>query len=55
MLKWTAVFLVIAIVAAALGFSGLVDGGAWLAKVVFVLFAVLFILSLIFRTRPPIG
>lgn len=47
MLYWTLVFLVVALIAGALGF-GVVSGmAATVAKVLFFLFIVLFILSLI--------
>jgi uncharacterized membrane protein YtjA (UPF0391 family) len=35
MLKWTAIFLVIAIVAALFGFTGIAEGAASIAKVIF--------------------
>jgi uncharacterized membrane protein YtjA (UPF0391 family) len=47
MLKWSAIFLVIAIVAAIFGFSGLASASAGIAKVLFGIFAFLFILALI--------
>ncbi len=48
MLKWAAIFLIIAILAAALGFSGLIAGtAATFAKILFGLFIIMFIVSLI--------
>jgi uncharacterized membrane protein YtjA (UPF0391 family) len=47
MLKWALIFLVISIVAGALGFSGIAQGAATIAKVLFGLFLILFILVLI--------
>ena len=45
------VFLLIAIVAGALGFLVLAGTLAWLAKICFLLFLVLFIISLVQRKR----
>lgn len=51
MLRWSASFLVIAIIAAIFGFGGIAAGAASIAKVLFFLFLVLFVLSLIFGGR----
>jgi uncharacterized membrane protein YtjA (UPF0391 family) len=57
MLYWAAVFFVIAIVAAIFGFWGIVDAAAWIAKVLFFIFIILFVLSAAAhigrRRRPP--
>jgi uncharacterized membrane protein YtjA (UPF0391 family) len=45
MLRWSFAFLVLALVAAFLGFGGVVTGAASLAKVLFVVFLVLWLLS----------
>jgi uncharacterized membrane protein YtjA (UPF0391 family) len=47
MLKWALIFLVISLVAGALGFTGVARGAATIAKVLFGIFLVLFILFLI--------
>ena len=47
MLKWALIFLVISIVAGALGFSGIAQGAATIARILFGLFLILFILVLI--------
>jgi len=47
MLYWAAVFFVIAIVAALLGFGGIAVGAASIAKLLFFLFLVLFVIALI--------
>ncbi len=47
MLYWAAVFFVIAIVAAILGFGDIVAGATAIAKVLFYVFLVVFLLSLI--------
>lgn len=48
MLKWSAIFFVITIVAAIFGFSGIVAGAASVAKTIFFIFLFLVLLSLIF-------
>ena len=48
MLRWTVIFLVGAIIAALFGFGGIAAGAAGIAKVLFFIFIVLFLLSLIF-------
>ena len=48
MLKWTAIFLIIAIIAAIFGFTGIAQGAAEIAKVIFFIFIVLVVLSLVF-------
>lgn len=53
MLYWAAVFFVIALVAAVLGFSGIAAGAAGVAKILFFVFLVLGALSLIFGRRVP--
>jgi uncharacterized membrane protein YtjA (UPF0391 family) len=61
MLRWTLVFLVFALVAAALGFGGLAAGAADIARTLFFIFIVLFLVGLIFhlfsgggRPMPPV-
>jgi uncharacterized membrane protein YtjA (UPF0391 family) len=60
MLYWAAVFFVIAIVAGLFGFGGIAEGSASIAQFLFVLFVVLFLISIIVhgvrsaaRGRPP--
>jgi len=53
MLYWTAVFFVIALVSAVLGFSGIAAGAAGIAKILFFVFLVLGAMSLIFGRRVP--
>jgi len=48
MLRWTVIFLVVAIIAAVFGFGGIAAGAAGIAKILFFIFIVLFLLSLIF-------
>lgn len=51
MFNWAILFLIIAIIAAVLGFGGLAGTAAWFAKVVFVIGLVLFVVGLIFGRR----
>lgn len=48
MLRWAIVFAVIAVIAAGLGFGGLSDTSAQIAKLFALVFLVLFVVSLIF-------
>ncbi len=52
MLSWTITFLVIALIAAILGFGGIAGTAIGLAKIVFFIFVVLFVASLIMGRRP---
>jgi uncharacterized membrane protein YtjA (UPF0391 family) len=47
MLRWSAVFLVIAIIAAALGYGGIAADAAEIAKVLFFIFLGIFVVTLI--------
>jgi len=47
MLKWTAIFLLIALVAAIFGFTNVAAGAAAIAKVIFFIFVVLLLVSLV--------
>lgn len=48
MLRWAAIFFVIAIVAAIFGFGGIASGAASIAKVLFFIFLVGFIIIIAF-------
>lgn len=53
MLKWAITFLVIALIAALFGFGGIAEGATDIAQVLFFIFIILFVISLIagkFRT-----
>jgi uncharacterized membrane protein YtjA (UPF0391 family) len=55
MLSWAITFLVIALIAAALGFGGIAGTAAGFAKILFFVFLIMFVVSLIFgRTRTPV-
>jgi uncharacterized membrane protein YtjA (UPF0391 family) len=47
MLKWSATFFIIAIIAAVFGFTGIAEGAASVAKVLFAIFLGLCVLSLV--------
>ena len=47
MLSWTLMFLVVALIAAVFGFGGIALAAAGIAKILFYLFLVLFLVSLI--------
>jgi uncharacterized membrane protein YtjA (UPF0391 family) len=56
MLSWALTFLVIALIAAALGFGGIAGTATGIAKILFFVFLVLFIISLLVpRLRPPVA
>lgn len=46
MLQWALTFLLLALAAAAFGFFGIAADFAWIGKVLFVVFLVLFLVSL---------
>lgn len=54
MLHWALVFLVIAIIAGALSMGVVAGTAAWIAKVLFVVFLILFVISLVSGRRPPV-
>lgn len=47
MLRWIVIFLVIALVAALLGFGGIASASAGIAKIIFYVAIILFVVSLI--------
>jgi uncharacterized membrane protein YtjA (UPF0391 family) len=47
MLKWALIFLVISLVAGALGFTGIASGARSIAKVLFGIFLVIFVILLL--------
>lgn len=53
MLNWALTFFIVALIAAALGFGGIAGEAAWVAKVLFVVFLVLFLFSLLTGRRVP--
>lgn len=51
MLRWAAIFFVIAIIAAIFGYTDIAAGAASIAKILFFVFLVLFILVLILGSK----
>lgn len=47
MLRWALLFLIIALIAAAFGFGGIYAAATGIAKILFFVFIVLFVISLI--------
>jgi uncharacterized membrane protein YtjA (UPF0391 family) len=52
MLQYALIFLVVALIAGALGFFAIAGTAAYIAKILFVVFLVLFVVSLITGKRP---
>ena len=55
MLRWALIFLVVGLIAGLFGFWGLEGTAMWIARVLFTIFLVMFILSLFLARRafPP--
>ncbi len=53
MLNWAITFLIIALIAAVLGFGGLAGTAIGIAKILFVVFLILFIISFVMHRRTP--
>jgi uncharacterized membrane protein YtjA (UPF0391 family) len=51
MLSWAVTFLVVALIAAALGFTGIAGTAVGFAKILFVVFLVLFLVSMLLGRR----
>ncbi|MFG0291812.1 MAG: DUF1328 domain-containing protein [Phycisphaerales bacterium JB065] len=49
MLRWAIAFFIIAIIAAVFGFGDIAEGATDIAKILFFVFLVLFIISLLFN------
>jgi uncharacterized membrane protein YtjA (UPF0391 family) len=58
MLSWAVTFLIIALIAGVLGFGGIASTSAGIAQILFVVFLVLFLASVLFGAvrgrRPPV-
>ena len=54
MLHYAIVFLIIAIIAGLLGFTSIAGGAYAIAKIVFFIFLVLFVISLVMGRRPRV-
>jgi uncharacterized membrane protein YtjA (UPF0391 family) len=55
MLRWALLFLVVALVAALFGFTSIAGDSMFIAKVLFFIFLVLFVVSLVFGYRGRSG
>ncbi len=53
MLYWAAMFFVIALVAAVFGFGGIASSAVGVAKILFIVFLVMAVISFIFGRRRP--
>jgi len=51
MLRWSITFFIIALIAAVLGFGGIAGSAIGIAKILFYVFIVLFIVSLLFGRK----
>ncbi len=47
MLRWALIFFIVALVAAAFGFGGIAEASASIAQILFFVFLVLFVISLV--------
>ncbi|GAA0494674.1 DUF1328 domain-containing protein [Pigmentiphaga sp. GD03639] len=47
MLRWAAIFFVIALIAALFGFGGIASGAAEIAKILFYIFVIVFVVTLL--------
>ena len=47
MLRWSLIFFIVALIAALFGFTGIAEGAADIAKILFYIFLVLFFITLI--------
>ena len=54
MLSWSLTFLVLAVIAAIFGFTGIAVAAAGIGKFLFFVFVVLFVLSFFFRTAEKV-
>lgn len=57
MLGWAVTFLIVALIAGVLGFGGIAGTSVGIAKVLFFIFIILFVVSLVARAvkgRPPV-
>ena len=55
MLHYALVFLVVALIAGVLGFGFVAGTAAWIAKICFVVFLILFLISFISGRRGPVA
>ena len=53
MLSWALIFFILALIAAALGFTGLAGAASWMAQVLFLVFLLLLAVALVTGRRVP--
>lgn len=53
MLRWALLFLVVALISALFGFTNLAGTSMWAAQILFFVFLVLFVVSLVAGNRTP--
>ena len=53
MLRWALLFLIVALIAALFGFGGVAGTSMVAAKILFFVFLVMFVVSLVLGTREP--
>ena len=54
MLRWSITFFIVALIAAILGFGGIAGTAVGIAKVLFFVFLVLFVVSLVMGKKPKV-
>lgn len=54
MLRWALIFLVVALIAAVFGFGGIAAAATDIAKILFFVFLILFVVMLILGRRPAV-
>jgi uncharacterized membrane protein YtjA (UPF0391 family) len=54
MLSWSITFLVVALIAAVLGFGGIAGTAVGIAKILFFVFLILFVISFFMGRRPRV-
>ena len=54
MLHWALTFLVLGLIAALFGFTGIAGASIGIAKILFIVFLALAVLSLVFNRRVPV-
>jgi uncharacterized membrane protein YtjA (UPF0391 family) len=54
MLRWAVIFLIVALVAAVFGFTEIAGAAMGIAKILFFIFLVLFVIFLVLGRRAPI-
>ncbi len=53
MLRWALLFLIVALIAALFGFTDVAGNSMFAARVIFFVFLVVFVISLVLGTREP--